>query len=222
MAQSQEVKECFVNKYKNLLCLKRVYTVSEKNKRGQARTWLSQQNMHYRLVKDTFIELGYPTIEEKCEQLGGFVLDDAVEEPVQKESFRVLENLCKCIFSDFFIIERWPEPKIISNPKAVYHGMATVSKRKKCVINNKGIKIRYEVDNIYLKKEIFRIGGYYDGLSTYVHELCHMFGGDTSELFSRALTNAIETLMENQSKVVDYQKRWEQIYLNNKVNPKNG
>ena len=72
--------------------------------------------------------------------------------------------------------------------------------------------IRYDVGKIYLKSGIFRREGYYDALSTYVHEMCHMFGGDASASFSQALTFATELLLENQEKVIEGMHKWNQIF----------
>ena len=63
-----------------------------------------------------------------------------------------------------------------------------------------------------MKSEIFRNEGYYDALSTYVHEMCHMFGGDASASFSQALTFATELLLEKQEKVMDGKRKWNQIF----------
>ena len=63
-----------------------------------------------------------------------------------------------------------------------------------------------------MKSEIFTKAGYYDGLSTYVHELCHAFGGDASVSFGQALTFAIELLMLNQEKVIKGRDKWNEIF----------
>ena len=80
VAYSPEAKNIFFNKYKNILCLRKVESISEKNRRWQARAWLTQQEKKYILAKDTFKVLGYPTIEEECDRHGGFVVDDEADE----------------------------------------------------------------------------------------------------------------------------------------------
>jgi hypothetical protein len=100
VACSPVVKKSFVEKYNNILCLKRVYSIGEKNRRWQARSWLNLQEKKYILAKNTFTVLGYPTIEEECEKYGGFVLDDNVDD-LQKRCFMVLENVCKKVFQVF-------------------------------------------------------------------------------------------------------------------------
>lgn len=213
IAGSQNTKETFVKKYNNLLCVKKIYSVGEKNKRSQARTWLLQQDKHYILVKGVFSDLGYPTLEEECEKQGGFVLEEDVKYDLQNDCFQVLENLCKDIFEKFFLLEEYPERKIITNMRAVYHGMAVVhKKRNNKEYNNIGLQIRYEVGKIYLKKSIFCLEGYYDAVSTYIHEMCHMFGGDSSNNFSLALTWSMGLMLQNQAKISKYENDWKSIF----------
>lgn len=212
---SDECKNEFVRKNSNLLCLDIVRTVSDRNRRDQARAWLSQQANKYILVKGTFALLGYKTLEDECEENGGFVIDEYANE-LQEKCFNVLEDLCKIIFDGFFIVDSWPERKIIANIKASYHGMAIVNKKKKVIYNNKGLGIRYDVGEIYLKEYIFSKEYFYDALSTYVHELCHMFGGDSSSVFSQALTYATGIIIENHIIILKGKECW--IDLFDKVN----
>lgn len=211
VAYSPEVRSVFVNKYDNILCLKKVNSISEKNRRWQARAWLNRQEKKYVLAKDTFKILGYPTIEEECDRHGGFVVDDDADE-FQKQCFIVLEDVCKEVFAGFFEFGTIPERKIIINSRAAYHGMAVIYKKKKQLLNTKGIWIRYDIGKLYLKSEIFVADGYYDGLSTYVHEMCHVFGGDSSASFSLALTFSTELLMENQEEVLRGKHKWNQLF----------
>ena len=90
--------------------------------------------------------------------------------------------------------------------------MAVTYKKKEHLLNSKGIRIRYDIGKLYLKAEIFVAEGYYDGLSTYVHEMCHVFGGDSSASFCQALTFAMELLMKNQEKVIRGKCKWDQIF----------
>ena len=212
VAYSPATRNTFTDKYSNLVCLERIYSIADKNRRWQARAWINQQEKKYVLVKGTFEMLGYPTIEEECEKNGGFVVDDNADE-LQNRYFMVLEDVCKEIFSKFFAIDTMPERKIIINSHAAYHGMAVTYRKNKPLINSKGLRIRYDIGKLYLKSEIFCAEGYYDGLSTYVHEMCHAFGGDSSASFSQALTFATELLMENQEKVLNGKHKWNQIFV---------
>ena len=192
--QSPSAKRHFRESHPDLLCLQPIRSIRERNRRSQARTWLSNQEKHYKLVQSTFCRLGYPTLEDVCEAHGGFVVDDS---PTDNENrcFEVLEGLIGTLYDGFFIQDTVPARKVIRNIRAVYHGMATLHKVRKGKTNNRGLLIRYEVGEIYLKESIFTVGGFFDAVATYVHESCHAFGGDTSESFSSALTYAMELLL---------------------------
>lgn len=86
--------------------------------------------------------------------------------------------------------------------------MAKVYRKNKLVLNNRGLTIRYEIGEIYLKKSIFSKNGYFDALATYVHEMCHVFGGDSSNAFSQGLTFAMEILLANTKIIEDYRRQW--------------
>lgn len=73
------------------------------------------------------------------------------------------------------------------------------------------IYVRNTVGEIYLKKTILKKEMFYYALSTYVHELCHMFGGDSSNTFRQALTFAMEILLANSDVVNSYKEKWEVV-----------
>lgn len=86
--------------------------------------------------------------------------------------------------------------------------MAALIKDKSGKTNNHGLPIRYSVQCVFLKKTIFKPENFFDGVATYIHELCHMFGGDSSETFSRGLTAAMEIILKNTDSVQKAQKKW--------------
>lgn len=49
---------------------------------------------------------------------------------------------------------------------------------------------------------------YFDALATYIHETCHVFGGDSSNAFSQGLTVAMETLLANAPMIENYRQQW--------------
>lgn len=198
-------------KYNNLLCIRKIHSIGERNRRCQAKVWLDQQSKRYTLVKGSFAELGYPLLEEECERNGGFVTDDNADN-LQNRCFNVLENVCREVFRGFLNYSEAPERKIITNPHAVYHGMASTQRKMRPVYNNIGMQIRYDIVKVYLKSTIFSSDGYYDGLSTYLHEMCHMFGGDASASFSKALTYMTELLLEEREKVEIGKNKWKSIF----------
>ena len=52
---------------------------------------------------------------------------------------------------------------------------------------------------------------------TYVHELCHTFGGDTSNAFSFGITLAMEILLSNYEVVESFRQKWELAYVENQI-----
>lgn len=205
--RSSAARARFVEKHPNLLCLRPMRTMHERNRRNQARSWLSGQEVSYRLVQQAFGKLGYPTLEAKCEECGGFVVDDAPT-AMENRCFEILEGLMGALYTGFFTQETVPTRKVIRNLKAAYHGMATLNRTRKGGSNNRGLLVRYEVTEIYLKESVFTKEGYYDAVATYVHESCHAFGGDSSGSFGSALTHAMEMLLTKPKVVEEYKGRW--------------
>jgi len=212
ISESQEITKCFCDKYPDLLVLPVIFTIRDRNRRGQARAWLSGQNKKYLLVQSGFKKLGYKTLEDMCDEAGGFVVNDSANEQEQK-GFELLENLIEELYVGFFEWEPiFPERKIIVNEQASYHGMARIYKKRKPLLNSKGIAIRYEIGEIYLKKSIFSRSSFYNAVATYVHEFCHEFGGDSSNSFSLGLTFAMEILLVSTKVLETYGKRWTMIF----------
>lgn len=208
VSQSQYMTACFREKYPDLLPQAPLYTIRDKNRRGQAKAWLSIQSRKYLLVKGQFQKLGYKTLEEVCEECGDFVRNDQAE-PRECKGFEILENITRELYSGFFGCDReFPVRRIICNESASYHGMAKVYRKSKPVMNNSGLSIRYEIGEIYLKRFVFSANGYFDALATYIHEMCHVFGGDSSNAFSQGLTVAMETLLANAPMIEKYGQQW--------------
>ena len=127
--------------------------------------------------------------------------------------YYILEEVINKTFEGFFTQENFPERRVIKNETASYHGMAKLTKLKKYQINNSGIKIKYRIEKIYFKKTIFNNSGYFDAISTCIHELCHAFGGDSSQAFSNGLTVAMEVLMSNYTVIEEYQSKWKSLFF---------
>ena len=68
--------------------------------------------------------------------------------------------------------------------------------------------VRYKIINIYIKKSALIRENFYDVLSTFIHELCHMFGSDASQAFSLALTEAMSIMLKNSSVIEAVHQAW--------------
>lgn len=208
ISSSTTVSKEFNEKYPNLLTISIIKSIRERNLRAQARSWLESFPSKYVLVGESFRKLGYNSLEHECECHGGLVHNDYVYSDRDNNCFKILEDLCKDLYKGFFLVNPWPERRFIINSKASYHGMAALIKDKSGKTNNHGLPIRYSVQCVFLKKTIFKPENFFDGVATYIHELCHMFGGDSSETFSRGLTAAMEIILKNTDTVQKAQKKW--------------
>lgn len=207
------IKTTFVQKYPNILYLPRIHSIREQNMRSQARSWLKDQNRKYLLCKDTFSLLGYNSLEEECRKHGGFVKDDSVNNETEAACFKLLEDIIYVLFKDFFQIENnMPARKVIRNVTAIYAGMAVLHKANITKVNSEGYIIKKYISAIYLKYYLLAKNMFYSALSTYIHEMCHMFGGDASANFSLALTEAMTILLQNHKIIEFYRKKWEALF----------
>lgn len=216
---SDSTTKMFVEKYPNMFCVSRAYSQSDKNRRRQALSWASREREGYIRVKETFCLLGYRFIEDECEANGGFVESNRLPDEMESKCFDILESLVKDIFGNYFGFNNlWPRVRIITNSGAIYKGMATLFKKRELEVNDVGLKICYEMDYVHMQKRLFQEENFAEALSTYVHELCHVFGGDASGKFSNALTTALQILLEHQRKIEKGQAEWSKVLHKKKVN----
>ena len=59
---------------------------------------------------------------------------------------------------------------------------------------------------------MFNKDNFNEALSTYIHEMCHMFGGDASVSFSNALTLAMEILIDKRIIVEQKKEEWINLF----------
>jgi hypothetical protein len=77
--------------------------------------------------------------------------------------------------------------------------------------NAYGHKLKYTMDRIAIKAKLLDKGRFACALSTYLHELCHVFGGDASSNFSRALSDIIEIQLTGMSAIKLCNEKWDAI-----------
>ncbi|MGN0714839.1 MAG: hypothetical protein ACI4LN_03380 [Anaerovoracaceae bacterium] len=65
-----------------------------------------------------------------------------------------------------------------------------------------------------MKERLLKPDCFDEAVSTYLHELSHMFGGDASKNFSNALTVVSQILLANTEKLYFYKEEWENIEAN--------
>lgn len=204
-----KITKDFIDNNPNLLAASKLSdkNLRTKNMRKQALSWLKLQTTNYILVQDNFRILGYPTLEAECEKFNGFTL---LRNPniLENKYLKVLEDCTQQLFTGFLETSPLPLCKIITNNDASWAGMAECIKLTNPKYNNKGFKIRNELRSICLKLNLFEHNSFDDALSTYLHELAHIFGSDNSVDFSKALTTIISKIIDNIDIIYKYKDQW--------------
>lgn len=212
VSADSNISKSFSAKYPNLIVSDKILNsdIQAKNRRKQAMSWLKSSYSTYTLVQDTFARLGYPSIEDECERHDGFTLlryPNAIEE----KYIKLLESFSKEVFSGFLETSALPNCKIITNNSASLAGMAECQKLASPGHNSEGYKIRCKLHSVSLKIRLFNKNTFDESLSTYLHELWHIFGGDNSVNFSKALTRVIGKLIACNETLKQYRVKWEEI-----------
>jgi hypothetical protein len=213
MARSSDVVKDFREKYPNLLVANRVLKkdIIAKNRRSQALSWMRICGKKYRLVQENFVRLGYSLLEDECEKNDGYTLTRKADEH-EAQYIKILELCTEAVFGGrFFGYEKLPVCKIIINDEAAWRGMANCFPAKAGSSNDYGHKLRFRMDYVAIKKCILGRGKFPAAYSTYLHELCHVFGGDSSPNFSRALSDIIEMQLAGIKIIEMLGEKWDAI-----------
>ncbi|MGM0601230.1 MAG: hypothetical protein ACQETH_15580 [Candidatus Rifleibacteriota bacterium] len=206
-------KTLFLARYPDLL-------VVDKLKRGDyggsyrrklSRAWASSANRKYKFVQSAFKILGYQTVEQACQQNGGFLEFQPASE-LEKQLVAILERYARQIFGDFFGFVDYPAVDIIANSSAKWLGMANLVPVTRCRYNDFGMRIRYGLRSVALKKNLFSCDKYGQAWSTYIHELSHVFGGDQSAGFSRALSVTMDMCMNCIDRMSLMRAEWQKVF----------
>jgi|GEM_PF-2253699 len=210
MSKSEEIAKEFVDEYPMLLYAAKISLKDKKllNERKYCLEWF-KQNRQYTLVQDTFKYIGIKSLEEKGEEEN--VLP--IIAPLTKKQKQYVDILVKCINEIFrgFFEEKFPECMCIKNLKASVSGYASLISKKAKTKNVWGYVHRYSIQKICIKEKHFKKNSFAQALTVMIHELCHNFGGDKSESFSYALTEALSIVINNQFIIEKYKKYWENI-----------
>ena len=213
IACSSGVAGEFREKYPNLLVAERVLKkdLIARNRRSQALNWLRMCGKKYRLVQDNFARLGYSQLEDECGKDDGYTLTrDANDD--EAKYIKLLEACTEVVFGgQFFGYEKLPVCKIIINDVAVWRGMANCFPLRPVLSNEYGHKLRFRMNYVAIKKCILQHGKFPAAYSTYLHELCHVFGGDSSPNFSRALSDIIELQLSGMKIIEMLREKWDEI-----------
>jgi hypothetical protein len=211
LSRSKELTDEFKKKYPHLLVAERVRRndITGINRRSQALSWKYQSETKYKLVQQNFKLLGYPLLEDECEKSGGYTLVDTANEE-QKKYIRVLEQCAHAVYGDFFGFEKLPECKIIRNPNATWMGLANCFRRTE-KRNAFGHILKYTMSYIAVKQNLLQKGLFALAFSTYLHELCHVFGGDASSNYSGALSDILTRQLLKINDIAKFSELWDTL-----------
>ena len=201
----------FIKSHPNLVVCERPTSTHTRNQKTQALVWMKNNLPESKLVQDSFQMLGYKTIVDLCKDAGGFNITREANDR-ERQILDILQKAAQDIF-DGFIID-FPKCLVIENDSSVYSGKAHIIKSKKLLFNNRGLKIKYTLPYIEIKKSLLIKSSFKEAFSTYCHELCHCFGGDASITFSRALTYAITFIMESNERLLNFHRLWVTFFDN--------
>ena len=183
------------------------------NRRRQAMDWWRRNGRGYRLVQSAFRDLGYPDLEQQCQDDDGFTTTRLPNAAEQKR-IALLESLAKALAPELVNMIDLPACQIIDNPHAVWQGMANCMPIAEAPAGVRrywrGVRIRYRLPFIALKAHLLEDDAFGVALSTYLHEIAHIFGGDRTAAFSDALSELLGVMCERASVLADFHRRWKQ------------
>ncbi|MFH0726375.1 MAG: hypothetical protein V2B19_08520 [Pseudomonadota bacterium] len=177
------------------------------NRRRQALDWAKSSERRFRLVQEAFLAIGYPTLEEACEQHDGFSIT-RFPRGLEVQRIQILERLVSLLLPKLL---RQIEPlpcKVIQSERSAWQGMTECIPINDCVPSFRGLSIRYRLPYIALKESLLYSNNFGNALSTYLHELAHMFGGERSASFSRALSELMAITLSESRLIATCEEQW--------------
>lgn len=212
ISKNNYFKNKFKKEFPDLIVCEKINSndIIKKNKRNLANAWLNSLDKKYKFVQDNFTKLGYMTIEDFCDSQNASV-SERFPTDKEKKYITILQNCTKELFDDFFELTDFPVLKIIINSETALTGLSDVILKKKRIKNKYKLIIRYNIKKIYLIYNLFEKGMFNNALSTFLHELCHIFGGDKSANFSNVLTVILSVVVGNTNLIQKYESEWNKI-----------
>lgn len=92
-------------------------------------------------------------------------------------------------------------------------GVAACIPLKNLVIIPAGLKIRYRLSYVAMKNSLLEQLDFHEVLSTYLHELAHVFGEHRSTGFSNGLTEILDFVLKNTASIGNARAGWEKIQI---------
>jgi hypothetical protein len=120
----------------------------------------------------------------------------------------ILESLAAPLFPDLLGQVELPPCKVIENPAAVWQGMTSCIRAGDATARWRGLRIRYHLPYVALRAGLLHRDRFGDAVSTYLHELAHMFGGDSSAAFGHALSQMLAITIRYAAEIADRDRVW--------------
>jgi hypothetical protein len=180
------------------------------NRRRQALAWIRGSGRCYRLVQEAFRALGYPDLEDVCADADGFTITRHPD-PDETKRIAILEAVAKTLFPDLLEQIALPPCKVIENACAAWQGMTTCIRRDGTAAQWRGLRIRYQLPYVALQARLLHQDGFGDAVGTYLHELGHSFGGDSSAAFSHALSEMLSATVRHAAQIGNLQRAWGEV-----------
>ena len=211
MINDNQCVEKFRNMYPNLLyaCRNSDMSKREINERKYCLAWI-KENPQYTLVQDSFRYISVQCLEDKC-RAENILPEISVPKHKEKDYINILEECTREIFKDFLKTDELPICNVIRNVNSSVSGYASTTKYKKIDKNKYGYRFRLKIESICIKEKYLSREYFISALTVYIHELFHTFGGDKSESFSYAMTDAVTFVLLNVDLIEKYKRLWLEI-----------
>lgn len=217
MGRDNDIAVLFRQRYRESLVFRDTATDERNpNKRKMAMLWFQQASVRgqFRFVLPAFRQLGIRSVCQLCEEMDGYTTE---REPDDTEGHRisVLKMAAQEVLNDLLLLKKWPDCKILLNPKAPIAGLTRIKKadRKR---NPYGLKVIARADHVYLQSYLLQDGRFAEAFTTYSHELLHQYGGDSSLQFHNALLIMNKKILQSIDQFESFEKEWEQVGLRGK------
>ena len=168
----------------------------------------SQQNLNALTIKNFPIVIPPLLIQQHITNILS-TYDDLIE--TNNQRIKLLEAVSQILLADFLKAVELPPCKIIKHDAASWRGMANCIPLKRPITVSPRMHIRYRLSQIALKRSLLFEGDFGAVLSTYLHEIAHMFGNEGSASFSKALTELLEITLSNTRIVELFREQWQKL-----------
>ncbi len=186
--------------------------VAARNRRAAARAWANAQAGDVEFVQEAFGLLGYPTLEHACERAGGFPRPVALD-GVFLRRVSLLESFVEAELAGLFAGIDRPKVTVMDASRSGWKGSAELFAERLPRWSPTGRRVRFRAAGVVLPESALSSNSPHEALATYVHERCHVFGGDAAAGFSAALTDALGMLAAAAPRMTAFEAAWRGVPL---------